>query len=94
MCHGLDGSGRNRLDTNFYLSMARLTGDTQQMSDAEIYFVVSNGIALSGIPSFGAGHCSEEIWKMILWRRHLPNLIVAERNEIRRRLINRNEVRR
>lgn len=81
VCHGLDGSGRNRLHANFYPSVARLTGDTQQMSDAEIYFVVSNGIALSGMPSF-TSHGREEIWKLVLWLRHLPNLSAAERNEI------------
>ena len=85
ICHGLDGSGRNRLHAVFHPPVARLTGDTQRMSDGEIYFVVSSGIALSGMPAFGAGHPAEEIWKMVLWVRHLPNLSSTERNEIERR---------
>jgi len=62
ICHGLDGSGRNRLHADFYPPVVRLTGDTQDMSDAEIYFVVSSGIALSGMPAFGKDHSSEKIW--------------------------------
>jgi mono/diheme cytochrome c family protein len=82
LCHGLDGSGRNQLHVDFYPPVARLTGDTQRMSDAEIFFVVSNGVALSAMPAFGTDYSSEEIWKAILWLRHLPDLTPTERNEM------------
>ncbi len=82
MCHALDGSGRRGLDASFYPPVAALTGDTQQMSDAEIYFVIANGVALSGMPSFGKQHSSQEIWKSVLWVRHLPNLSPGERKKI------------
>ncbi len=61
VCHGRDGSGKNAFHADFYPPVARLTGDTQQMSDAKIYFVVRNCIALSGMPAFGAGRPPEWI---------------------------------
>lgn len=35
VCHGLDGSGENRIEADFYPRVPRLTGDTQQLSDAQ-----------------------------------------------------------
>jgi mono/diheme cytochrome c family protein len=84
VCHGLDGSGRNGFHADFYPPVPRLTGDTQDMSDSEIFFVIAKGVALSGMPAFGARHTTEEIWKLVLWIRHLPNLSEQERKEIER----------
>jgi hypothetical protein len=42
-----------------------LVGDAQEMSDSEIFFVVANGVALSGMPAFGAHRNADEIWKMV-----------------------------
>ena len=84
ICHGLDGSGRNSFHADFYPPVARLSGDTQQMTDAEIYFVISNGIALSGMPAFGSSHDSEWIWRLILWLRQFRDLTATGRNGIER----------
>ncbi len=84
VCHGLDGSGRSRLGADFYPPVAHLTGDTQDMTDGEIYFVIVNGVALSAMPAFGERHNSEQIWKMVFWVRHLPNLTTDERKEMER----------
>lgn len=83
-CHGFDGSGRNRLGADFYPPVPRLTSDTQEMSDAELFFVTANGVALSGMPAFGGRHSSDEIWKTVLWVRHLPDLTPDEREQIER----------
>lgn len=83
-CHALDGSGTHGLDATFYPRVATLTGDTQEMSDAEIYFVIANGVALSGMPAFGEHHSSQEIWKLVLWVRRLAHLTPAERKKIER----------
>lgn len=83
-CHGRDGGGRNDFEADFYPPIPRLTGDTQEMSDAEIYFVIANGVALSAMPAFGEHHEPVEIWKMVLWMRHLPHLSEEERKSLER----------
>ena len=83
-CHALDGSGTHGLDATFYPRAAALTGDTQEMSDSEIYFVIANGVALSGMPAFGEHHSSQELWKLVLWVRRLANLPPDERKKIER----------
>lgn len=43
-CHGLDGSGRDQFEADFLSRVPRLTGDAQNLTDGELYFVISRGI--------------------------------------------------
>jgi mono/diheme cytochrome c family protein len=81
-CHGLDGSGENRFEADFYPPIPKLTDLAQKFSDGEIYFIVENGIAMSGMPAFGKNHDSKDIWGMVLWVRHLAQLSPAEKAAI------------
>ncbi len=81
-CHGLDGSGRNRLGAEFYPPIPKLVEDAQQMSDGQIYFIIAKGIRYSGMPSFENHHKPEQIWRMVLWLRHLPNPSAEEKAAI------------
>jgi mono/diheme cytochrome c family protein len=62
----------------------RLTGDAKQLSDAEIYFVIANGVTLSAMPAFGERHRPDEIWKLAIWVRHLAALTPDEPKKIER----------
>jgi mono/diheme cytochrome c family protein len=64
-CHGLTGSGENRLEADFYPPIPKLTGDTQKWSDGELYFIIPNGICMTAMPGFGKKHDPKEIWGMI-----------------------------
>ncbi len=86
-CHGLDGSGRNSFEANFYPPIPKLTGAVQKLSDGEIYFVIAHGIRLSGMPSFSAHHSQDEMWRIALWVRHLANLSPAERTELQSQMV-------
>ena len=85
VCHG-DGSGENRFEADFYPRVPRLAGDTQQMSNAGIYFVIA--LALSAMPAFGERHRPEEIWKLVMWVRHLAHLTPDECKKIERETSN------
>lgn len=81
-CHGLDGSGTNEFEANFYPPVAKLTGGAGKFSDAEIYFIIANGIRYTAMPAFGRYHSSEDMWRLVLWVRHLANLTPAEKAAI------------
>jgi len=78
-CHGLDGGGENRFEADFYPPVAKLTEDAQEWSDGELYFIIANGIPMTGMPGFGEHHDSKDIWGMILWVRHLAQLSPPEK---------------
>ncbi len=86
-CHGLDGSGRNRFEADFYPPVVKLTSDeVQDLSDGEIYFIIANGISNTAMPAFGRNHSGEDIWKQVLWVRHLAHLTPAEKAAIEKQM--------
>jgi hypothetical protein len=64
--------------------VAKLTGGVQKLSDSEIYFIVAHGIRNTAMPAFGKAHSSNDMWRAVLWVRHLGNLTAAEKAEIER----------
>ena len=54
--------------------------DTQNMTDGELFYIVQNGIRLTGMPVWGSGsdHDAEDSWKLVRFIRHLPKLTVEE----------------
>lgn len=81
-CHGLDGSGRNRFEAAFYPPVVKLTGHVQKFSDSEIYFIIANGIRNTAMPAFADAHSPDDIWRTVLWIRHLANLTTEEKASI------------
>ena len=71
-CHG--ASGHNPTDAGrwMYPRVADLTSaDVQSYSDREIFWIVKNGIRLSGMPAFGKVESDDHIWDLALFIRSL-----------------------
>jgi mono/diheme cytochrome c family protein len=84
-CHGLEGDGENRFEADFYPPIPKLTGDSQKLSDGELYFIIANGVSMTGMPGFGKTHDPKEIWGIVLWVRHLAQLTPPEKEAIESR---------
>ncbi|WP_263408862.1 c-type cytochrome [Terriglobus tenax] len=83
VCHANNGSGKTMFGSGLYpkppdLRLAR----TQSLSDGEIFFIVENGIRMSGMPAFGGDDSSDDSWKLVYFIRHLPQLTAAEETEM------------
>jgi len=85
VCHAPDGSARDLLGADFFPPIARLARGAPSWSDGELYYIIANGIRYTGMPGFGQRHDPGEIWKMILWIRHLPHLTAQEKAELNQR---------
>jgi mono/diheme cytochrome c family protein len=85
VCHGLDGSAENRVGGDFHPPITRLSRGVKFLSDGQFYFIVSNGIRMTAMPGFATRHSSDDLWKIILWVRHFPNLTPQERATIQAR---------
>ncbi len=55
----------------------------QQDSDAELFWVVKNGIRMTGMPAFGVNHKDEEIRDIVAFVRHAPQITDAERQALK-----------
>jgi cytochrome c553 len=84
-CHANDGSGETPLGKRSYPPAPdmRLPA-TQQMSDGELFYVIQNGIRLSGMPAWSGGSAQDEqdSWKLVHFIRLLPRLTVEEKKEM------------
>jgi mono/diheme cytochrome c family protein len=83
VCHGNDGSGDTMFGKNMYPKPPDMRESvTQEKSDGELYYIIQNGIRLSGMPAFGEENRTDDAdtWKLVLFIRHLPRLTAGERN--------------
>ncbi len=72
-CHGLDGHKPTDPGRWMYPRAADLTSrEVQQYSDRELFWIVRNGIRLSGMPAFGNVETDERIWNLVNYVRTLP----------------------
>jgi len=83
-CHGNDGSGQSEMGKHLYPPAPDMRKqDTQQMTDGELFYIIQNGIRLSGMPAWGSEHNGQEdSWKLIHFIRHLPNISPSELQEM------------
>jgi mono/diheme cytochrome c family protein len=88
ICHGNDGSGNTMLGHGLYPKPPDLRADqTQNLSDGDIFWIIQNGVRLTGMPAFGGAgsghdHDVEDSWKLVRFTRHLPALTPAEKLEM------------
>ncbi len=75
-CHANDGSGRTEIGRNLYPKPPDMRQPiTQGQSDGELYYVIQNGVRLTGMPAWGAaGHEDQETWALVAFIRTLPTL--------------------
>lgn len=84
-CHANDGSGDTPLGRNMYPRAPDMRGAaTQQLTDGELFYIIENGIRLTGMPAWGGAGKPEESWKLVHFIRHLPSLTPAEVAEMER----------
>lgn len=70
MCHGLNGRTATDSGRWMYPRAADLGSDqVQQYSDREMFWVIKNGIRLSGMPAFGKVETDEHIWDLVHYSR-------------------------
>jgi mono/diheme cytochrome c family protein len=71
-CHGLDGHTPTDTGRWMYPRASDLTSPAvQQYSDRELFWIIKNGIRLSGMPAFGKVEHDEHIWNLVHYLRTL-----------------------
>jgi mono/diheme cytochrome c family protein len=79
-CHGNDGSGQVDLGRQMYPPAPDMRkAGTQDLTDGELFYVIENGIRLTGMPGWGgSGASGKDSWKLVHFIRHLPDLSATE----------------
>jgi mono/diheme cytochrome c family protein len=84
ICHGNDGRGQTSIGRNLYPKAPDMTlPDTQQLTDGELYWIIENGVRLTGMPAWGDGSADNaDSWKLVHFIRRLPDLTEEDLDEM------------
>lgn len=78
-CHGAPGVEESEFGMGLNPPAPDLTLPAmQRLRDGELFWVVSNGIRMTGMPAFSRTHKEDEIWKIVAFVRHLPEITKEE----------------
>jgi len=84
-CHANNGSGKNEIGQNLYPKAPDMRlPQTQNLTDGEIYYIIHNGVRLTGMPAWGEADHDRDSWKLVLFIRHLPQLTPQEEKDMER----------
>lgn len=77
-CHANNGSGQTEIGRNLYPKAPDMRQmGTQFLSDGELYYLIRNGVRMTGMPAWGKPEDEDHdaaTWKLVLFIRHLPRL--------------------
>lgn len=80
-CHANDGSGLTEIGQGLYPRAPDMRqSPTQTLSDGELFYIIENGVKLTGMPAWGNGTPEGETasWHLVQFIRHLPSMTDAE----------------
>lgn len=81
-CHANNGSGDTEMGRNLYPAAPDMrTAATQSISDGELYYIIRNGVPLTGMPAWGdpnLGDSDSKTWALVSFIHHLPALTPEE----------------
>ena len=78
ICHANDGSGDTEMGRALYPRVPDMRkAATQELSDGELFYIIENGVRLTGMPAW-AHDSPDDGWKLVHFIRHQPKLTPAE----------------
>jgi mono/diheme cytochrome c family protein len=84
-CHANDGSGETEIGLGLYpRSPDMRQAGTQSLTDGELFYIIENGVRLTGMPAWSNGtpEGAEETWHLVHFIRELPRLTAAQIEEM------------
>jgi len=84
-CHGNDGGGNTEMGRALYPKAPDMRlPRTQGLSDGEIFYIIENGIMLTGMPGWSTGTVEGEraSWELVHFIRRLPKLTAEDLAEM------------
>lgn len=77
VCHGGPGVPKGDIGKGLYPSPPDLAHISQHLSDAEMFWVIKNGLKMTGMPAW-SDHSDEEIWATVAFLKKLPDMTVED----------------
>ena len=83
-CHGAPGVDAAEFQEGMNPTPPGIDADVvRNLSDAKLFWVIKNGIRMTGMPAFGVNTKDDEIRDIVAFVRHTPHLTDAERQALK-----------
>jgi mono/diheme cytochrome c family protein len=85
VCHANNGSGDTEMGGGLYPRAPDMrAAATQSLTDGELFYIIENGVRLTGMPAWGTGSAESEqaSWKLVHFIRHVPAITPDELTEM------------
>jgi mono/diheme cytochrome c family protein len=76
-CHGAPGKERGETGKGLNPSPPDLVQHASHWSNAEVFWIIKNGIKMTGMPAFGPTHSDDRLWTLVAFVKKLPQLSPA-----------------
>jgi mono/diheme cytochrome c family protein len=77
-CHGAPGREASDIGRGLRPSPPNLAETAQRWNDSQLFWIVKNGIKMTGMPAFAPTHADNTIWNIVGFVRQLTRLTAEE----------------
>ena len=82
VCHGAPGKEPGVIGKGLQPPAPALSNAANRWSRAELFWIVKNGVRMTGMPAFGPTHSDEQIWPLVAFLQRLPRVTPSEYKEM------------
>ena len=77
-CHGAPGIPTSPIAMAMLPPPPDLATDMRPWRDRELFWIIKNGIKMTGMPAFGVTHSDEELWAIVAFMKKMGDLSPEE----------------
>jgi mono/diheme cytochrome c family protein len=77
-CHGAPGKERDEVGRGLNPRPPSLVDAAPLWSSSELFWIIKNGIQMTGMPAFGPTHDDDRIWAIVSFVQRLPTMTPAQ----------------
>jgi len=86
ICHGTPEGKPTVIAKGLNPEPPDLSDSDELMSASELFWVIKNGIRMTGMPAWGPTHSDEELWDIVAFVKQLPQMSSDDYNALNSRL--------
>jgi mono/diheme cytochrome c family protein len=83
ICHGAPGVERAEWATGLSPRPPNLARSAQRWDRAELFWIIQNGVKMTGMPAMGEHHSDEDIWSIVAFIETLPETSPEQYQDLR-----------
>lgn len=81
-CHGAPGIEPSETGKGLYPPPPNLSEAVEEFSEAELFWIVKNGLKMTGMPAYGPTHDDKSLWGIVAFLEELPEISEGEYREM------------